>query len=344
MIAAPRVLFVADAGRAVGGGHVMRCLTLATALTRAGMDCAFAATVEAARILDGFAGPEIRRFAAPSGDPTALCVLAAQAARTWGARFAVLDHYGAGPAEDGLMRAAAGRLLAIEDLRRPRDCDLLLDSSLGRAAKDYPGVEALVGPRFALVRPQFAGRREASLARRAAAGEAESVLVSLGLTDVGAITGRVVAAILPMLGERRCEVVLGDGAASLPTIETLAEQDARVGLHVDARDMAGLIAAADLVIGAGGSSAWERCVLGAPSVTLVLADNQRENAAALAAAGASLAIEVNGALAGRLGEAFEALAGDGERRARMSRAAAGLCDGLGAERVAARMLAMTGGV
>ncbi len=163
----PKVIFAADAGREVGGGHVMRCLTLAGALGRAGAECAFAATPEATAMLDAFAGPEVGRFPAPSGDPAALCALAAQSARTWGAGFAVLDHYGAGAAEDALLRAAAGRLLAIEDLRRRRECDLLLDASLGRKAKDYPRVEALLGPGFALVRPEFAALLSAqALARR----------------------------------------------------------------------------------------------------------------------------------------------------------------------------------
>jgi spore coat polysaccharide biosynthesis predicted glycosyltransferase SpsG len=232
--------------------------------------------------------------------------------------------------------------VAVEDLRRPRDGDLLLDSNLGRAARDYPGVQALTGPAFALVRPEFHALRQACLARRAAGGAAGAVLVSLGLTDVGAITGRAVAALLPALGERRLEVVLGEGAPSLPGLSALAETDARIGLHVDAQDMAALVAAADLAVGAGGSSAWERCVLGLPTITLILADNQRENSQAMAAAGASLALEVNGALDAGLAKAFAALAADGAARARMSEAAAALCDGLGAERVAERMLAFSG--
>jgi UDP-2,4-diacetamido-2,4,6-trideoxy-beta-L-altropyranose hydrolase len=343
MSVSPRVLFVADAGRAVGGGHVMRCLTLAGALTRAGADCGFAVTPEVGRVLDGFAGPEIRRFAAPSDDPAALCALAAQAARTWGARFAVLDHYGARLGEDAQLRAAAGRLLAIEDLRRKRDCDLLLDSNLGRRASDYPGAKALLGPDYAPVRPGFAARRAASLARRGAGGEVLSVLVSLGLTDVGGITGRVVDTIMPLLGRLRLDVVLGAGAQSLAAMQHLADQDPRVSLHVDARDMDALNADADLAFGAGGSSAWERCVLGLPSVTLILADNQRENTLALAAAGASLALEVNGALSARLGEAFQSLIISDKRRARMSQAAARLCDGQGGERVAARVLGLIAG-
>ena len=153
------------------------------------------------------------------------------------------------------------------------------------------------------------------------------MLVSLGLTDVGAITGRAVAAILPRLGERRLEVALGDGAPSLSVIQALAEADPRVGLHIDTPDMAELVAGADLAIGAGGSSAWERCVLGLPTLTLILADNQRANTTALAAAGAALALEVNGALEARLAGGFARLIGDPARRAKMSEAAAGLCDG-----------------
>jgi UDP-2,4-diacetamido-2,4,6-trideoxy-beta-L-altropyranose hydrolase len=340
MSAPPRVLFVADAGPAVGGGHVMRCLTLAGALRRAGAECAFAATAEVSAILDGFADAGVRRFAAPSGDPAGLCVLAAQAARTWGASFAVLDHYGAGVAEDVLLRAAAGRLLAIEDMRRARDCDLLLDPSLERRAGDYPGCEALLGPSFALVRQEFAVARPRALARRVGGGAVESVLISLGLTDVGAITWRVVAALAPVLGERRAEVVVGAGAPSLAALQTLAAADPRFGLHVDTRDMAGLIGAADIAIGAGGSSAWERCALGLPAISLILADNQRENTLALARASASEAIEVNRALDRRLAEAFEALVGDAARRGAMGEAAAALCDGQGAERVAAQMLGM----
>jgi UDP-2,4-diacetamido-2,4,6-trideoxy-beta-L-altropyranose hydrolase len=335
----PKVIFAADAGRDVGGGHVMRCLTLAGALSRAGAECAFVATPEVAAILEAFAGSEIRRFPAPSGNLAALFALGAQAGRTWGADFAVVDHYRAGAAEDATMRAAARRLLAIEDMRRPRACDLLLDSNLGRTAGDYPGAEVLIGPRFALARPEFASLRSAALARRGM-GEVAGVLVSLGLTDVGAITGRAVAAILPTLGDRVLDVVVGAGAQSLVVLAPLADRDPRVRLHIDTRAIAELIAAADIAVGAGGSSAWERCALGLPTVTLILADNQRENTCALAAAGAGLTVEVNGKLEDALAAAVRGLLADGPARAAMSEAAAGLCDGLGAERVATRMLAM----
>ena len=187
--------------------------------------------------------------------------------------------------------AASERLLIVDDLRRRHAQGLVLDSSIGRTAADYPGREVLAGPDFALVRPAFAALRTATLARRAAGGAPRRVLVSLGLTDAGAITGRVVRALLPALGETRVDVVVG--AAPRPAAASSKRWPGprpASRVHVDAHDMAELIAAADIAVGAGGSSAWERCCLGLPSLTVIVADNQRENTTALAREGATVAI------------------------------------------------------
>jgi UDP-2,4-diacetamido-2,4,6-trideoxy-beta-L-altropyranose hydrolase len=336
-----RILFLADAGAKVGGGHVMRCLTLAEALIRAGAECAFVAGPAARGVLDAFAEASVE--AMPLDDePSAgeLAAAGAESARSWAASAIVADHYGFGPRDDATLSAACERLLIIDDLRRRHAHGLVLDSSIGRKAADYPGREVLAGPAFALVRPAFAALRTATLARRAEGGPPERVLVSLGLTDAGAITGRVVRALAPVLGEIRLEVVVGGAAPSRVELEALARADYRVSLHVDARDMAELIAAADIAVGAGGSSAWERSSLGLPSLTVIVADNQRENTAALAGKGATLAIAPpSGDFESRLRAGFESLASDAKLRTSMSASAAALCDGLGPNRVAERLLA-----
>ncbi|WP_245863822.1 hypothetical protein [Caulobacter mirabilis] len=160
------------------------------------------------------------------------------------------------------------------------------------------------------------------------------ILVSLGLTDVGGITARIVER---LAGAALLDVVVGSIAPSLPALRALAEADPLVRLHVDTSDMAALTAQADIAIGAGGSSSWERCVLGLPTLLLVLADNQTPAATALAEAGAVAALDV-----AEIETAFDALAarllGDEALRARLSRNAADICDGRGAERVADRLL------
>jgi UDP-2,4-diacetamido-2,4,6-trideoxy-beta-L-altropyranose hydrolase len=328
------ILFVCNAGPEVGGGHVMRSLTLASTLRARGFSPVFAAPPEVASILDRFAAPGIERLSVASTD------LAGLRAGRLGAAAVVFDHYGLGEVEHRAI--AQGRpALVIDDLaNRPLGADLVLDPGLGRAAEDYAGrVEAstrlLLGPAYALVRPAFAAARASALDWRAGAAEVSDVLVSMGLTDVGGVSWTVVNRILPRLGQAHLTVVLGAGAPSLAAVERLATRDPRVTLQVDAPDMAALTARADLVVGAGGSSTWERCVLGAPTLLLVLAPNQAEGARALQAAGAVEAIDVAQAdFEAAFDRAFTGLMRQSDRRGRLSRAAAQLCDGAGAARAA----------
>ena len=333
----PRILFFADAGPSVGGGHVMRCLTLAQALAVRGAACGFVATPAVCAILDVFASAGVERVAVSGDSAEAL----GAAALRWAASAMVVDHYQFELGHEARLRAAARPLLAIDDLRRRHDCDLVLDSNLDRTSADYPGIETLAGPAYALVRPAFVERRDAVLARRARGEAPRRLLVSLGLTDVEAITARVVEAVLPACGELGLDVVLGAGAPSLERLRAISQSDARVSLHVNTQDMPTLTAAADLAIGAGGSSVWERCCLGLPSITLVLADNQRPNAQALQAAGATLTLEAGAAdFEGSLRATLQRLTADAPLRQVVSQAAASLCDGRGADRVADRLLAL----
>jgi len=336
----PRILFFADAGPEIGGGHVMRCLTLARALTDLGANCAFAAPPAAMRLLDTFAPAEIERLPLPDGAPSRLAAAIADLARTWRAQGAVLDHYGVGPGEEAMIRTGVHRLLVLDDMKRGHLCDLVLDSNLHRTAADYPGCESLTGPTYALVRPEFTALRAETLARRSSA-EPRRVLIALGLTDVGGITARVLEALAPSLGDLQVDIVTGQSAPSLAALAPLASRDPRLTLHVDTTEMAALTAAADIAIGAGGSSVWERCCLGLPTLTLVLAGNQREAATHLAALGATAMLEVGDAdFAERLADAFSTLRTDPPCLIEMSTAASAICDGRGATKVAERLLAI----
>jgi spore coat polysaccharide biosynthesis predicted glycosyltransferase SpsG len=165
------------------------------------------------------------------------------------------------------------------------------------------------------------------------------VLVSTGLGDIG---GGAVVALEALKGLdfiQRIDVAVGSGAASRPALLRLAAADPRVKLMFDAEAMEELMVAADLAIGAAGGSAWERCVLALPSLVLVAADNQSDNAAALTAAGAAVVLGKAGEVApARLAAEVERLHTDAGARRAMGRAASELVDGRGAERVARTLL------
>jgi len=322
-----RILFVCAAGSSVGGGHVMRSLTLARALEARGAACAFLAPPEVAKVLDAFA-PDMARAQADDGFDAL-----------------VFDSY-ALTADDHRAVAKGRPTLVIDDLAdRPLAADLVLDSGPAREAKDYTGLvpptaRLLLGPAYAPVRPAFPALRETALARRAQRPPVRRLLVSLGLTDVGGVTGRIVELLRPIAGEATLDVVLGGGASSLPALWALAADDPRLTLHVDTQHMPELVFDADLAIGAGGSTTWERCVLALPALTLILADNQVAPARALEAAGATPCLALD---APDFDTAFtrtvQDLLANPDRRAALSTASAAVCDGQGADRVAEIFLA-----
>jgi UDP-2,4-diacetamido-2,4,6-trideoxy-beta-L-altropyranose hydrolase len=266
-------------------------------------------------------------------------------AEDFAARFeadaVVLDHYGVGADEEEKLRAGGRRIVVVDDLADRRHvCDLLIDPGFGRRREHYDGLTppdaaVCVGPVYALVRPDFAAARQRAMSRRARHAPVGRALVSLGLTDVGGITRRVVETLAPVIGEVRLDVVLGGGSPSLPALAETARRDRRLRLWVDSAEMASLMADVDIAVGAGGSSVWERATVGLPAATAVLAENQRGMIDEMAAAGLTLALDVaTGDFEARLREAWGVLVADPELRWRLTERSAELCDGHGAQRVA----------
>jgi spore coat polysaccharide biosynthesis predicted glycosyltransferase SpsG len=105
-------------------------------------------------------------------------------------------------------------------------------------------------------------------------------------------------------------------------------------LHVDleARGMAELMAEADIAIGSGGGTSLERCCLGLPSFVVAVADNQRAGIASLERLGATTSLgTLDESTPRRISAALAAV--DGPALAAQARAAAGVVDGGGADRV-----------
>ncbi|MCW5724113.1 MAG: UDP-2,4-diacetamido-2,4,6-trideoxy-beta-L-altropyranose hydrolase [Maricaulaceae bacterium] len=332
----PRILIRADAAPEIGGGHVMRCLSLARALAARGAQCAFltnAGAAEAAPALarSGFTHASVLAALKPPFD------------------ILIADHYGISAPDETALKAASGAraVAVIDDLAdRPHACDLLIDHNYGKTAAVYAGrlpphATVLAAADYALLGPGYAQARDAALTRRASGGEAKRVLIALGMMDAGAATLPALATVRLALPDAQVDVVTGPAARSRAVLEAAAEADPQIEFTADAEDMPARMTAADIAVGAGGGSALERCCLGLPSVILILADNQEKLAKALFAAGAGVAVDAREpGFETALCNALIFLAGDPARRETMSRAAAAICDGQGAARAADAILAL----
>lgn len=329
----PRILFIVDAGPEVGGGHLMRSLTLARALEAQGAAVRFLGPEAVAGLLETFA-PDVARGTFTTINPTDLVIAAAEAPFD----AVVFDHYGLSEPEHTAI--TQGRVtLVIDDLaNRPLGADIVLDSGPDRHAADYDGltpvaVRLLLGPSFAPVRPEFASFREPALAWR---GEpVQRILVAMGLTDVGGITARVLERVRLRAHDLGLDVVVGASSPSLPGLTRIARRDTRLTLHIDTPHMARLAAEADIAVGAPGSSTWERCTLGLPSILVVLADNQRAAARSLESREAALIVDAaDPQFDGKFDRHLTRLLIDADLRRSLAGRSAELCDGQGAERTA----------
>lgn len=363
------VAFRTDASLEIGTGHVMRCLTLADALREDGVKCSFVCRPHQGHLLDLIAQRGHQALALPALEAGAKLNLNGTTHANWlGTDWAadaqdtqqvlsthlggelldwvVVDHYALDQSWEKVLRAHTRRIMVIDDLAdRPHDCDLLLDQNLGRTEQDYIDLlystpSTLIGPQYALLRPDFVGLRPQSLARRMQKPQLKQLLVTMGGVDQDNVTGQVLDALNLCLlpSDLRITVVMGPHA---PWLVQVKAQAAQMPWHTEVRvgvtNMAQLMADSDLAIGAAGGTAWERCSLGLPSLVLVLAKNQLAGAVALQDAGAAVVLKSHLQMA-EFTAASQTAQFANEVLTRLSYAAAAVTDGQGCARVADRMM------
>ena len=363
------VAFRADASLQMGTGHVMRCLTLADALRKRGAICSFVCRPHPGHLLALIAqrghqtlalhdlqeGAQFNRNATAHGHwlGTDWATDAQDTQQTLSAHIGsqpvdwlVVDHYALDARWEEALRPQAKRIMVIDDLAdRPHACDLLLNQNLGRTELDYGGLLkgktiTLVGPLYALLRPEFAALRAQSLVRRQSKPQLRRLLITMGGVDKDNATGQVLAVlqICSLPADLHVTVVMGPHAPWLAQVQVQAAQmpwptDVLVGVD----NMAQLMAESDLAIGAAGGTAWERCSLGLPSLELVLAQNQLPGTMALHEAGAAVAMETLQLITDFFAHQQSA-SGAKEVLNKLSQAAAAITDGEGCQRTVTHML------
>jgi UDP-2,4-diacetamido-2,4,6-trideoxy-beta-L-altropyranose hydrolase len=356
-----RVVFRADASIAIGIGHVTRCLNLARVLRAQGAQVSFLC-----RATDGHAGPLI----AENGFPVVLLPAEDSGFHpphgqgVWERREAIMDadaccmhldgrvdwlvvdHYGLDACWESAMRSKAHRIMVIDDLAdRQHDCELLLDQNLVPSFETRyrqrvsAHCRCLLGPGFALVDDSFGMLAGQARVRR----HVQRLLFFFGGGDAGNLTAFALRD-LEDLGIES-DVVAGRDNPNIPELRALcAKGAARSTLHVQTRQMAALMLNADLMIGAGGTTHWERCLLGLPAITITVAANQVPVTEMLASAGTCVYAAPSESLKhGEIRQTVERLMADPCQLEKMSRAAREIVpDGNGKVKVAAAMGLVSG--
>ncbi len=368
-----KIVFRTDASLEIGTGHVMRCLTLAEILRERGAACQFICRAHQGNMLDfirrkgyevhalpevfpkgvegdfvvgseGMAGRSLvhsQWLGGSQAQDVAACIPILTSIQP---HWMIVDHYALDVYWERALEPYYRRLMVIDDLAdRIHSCDLLLDQNLGRLGGDYDKLvparaTKLIGPSYALLRPEFSQWRPHSLQRRAEYTGLRHLLITMGGVDKDNVTGRVLQTIAskPLVNDVRITVVMGLNAPWLDHVRSLAAvMPHPTEVVCGVSNMAQLMTGSDMVIGAAGATAWERCCLGVPTVMLVLAENQRGIGQALSAVGAAHLVDATD-LDGLLLIVQELV--EPRNIVGMSEAAASVTDGLGAARVATYLI------
>ena len=333
-----RVAFLIEGGETAGLGHVERSKVLATELARRGH-----------RLTAAVRGPEGILAERGWPDTDALCVLprgvpAAGSDELSGflsdnpPAWVCIDGYGF--RDDGSIKALGNqgpRTLAFED-DSDTACQLSANIVINQntripdaRTRDAAAEKILSGPEFALVDDAF--RRARS---QRPANELKRALITLGGSDPMGLT-RPALDLLERAapGELEIDLVVGPYFSDRGPFET---QRHNVTIHQAPRTLAPLMAEADLVITAAGTTCWQACCLGRPIIAIVAAANQHEVARTLDDAGAALVCSAEDFAAPDFILRAEAnLFENNTIRQAMADKARALVDGRGAKRIADAM-------
>lgn len=257
----------------------------------------------------------------------------------------VMDHYALDSKWESALRTTVKKILVIDDIAdRHHDCDILLDQNLFTDMETrYIGkisdrCRLMLGPKFALLRNEFSHLREFTSTRN---GIVRRILVSMGGVDAKNLTATSVNAIAQLRNPAiAVDVVIGKTHPALEEIQRTCQLYG-YQCHIEASNMAELMAAADLAIGSSGATSWERCCLGLPTICLTQADNQVAIAEGLEAHGAIVNLgEGHIVDTAALSAIIAGLVAQPKALMNMSEASIKLVDGKGANRVCQNMLGM----
>lgn len=291
MVVGQLLLIRADASAQIGTGHVMRCLALAQAWQDAGGQTCFvlanpAPSLESRLQAEGMV---IRHLvgidAGTAEDAEATAVIAHEKQADW----IIIDGYQFGAEYQQQLKTAGFRLLFIDDYGHAAHyyADIVLNQNIYAHADLYPNREPytqlLLGTQYALLRREFWPWRQW---QRPTPDKARNILVTLGGSDPDNMTLTVIQA-LQLLPDDDWEavVLVGGQNPHYQTLETAVANYPRIQLRHNVTNMPELMAWADIAISAGGSTSWELCFMGLPTMVIVLAENQMMSANELATIG-----------------------------------------------------------
>ena len=359
------IFFRSDASDIIGTGHVVRCLTLAKGLRKFGKKCQFICRDHDGNLIhkikqDGFDVRVIsnnKKLTFKNDKDDSMPFHANWLGASWEddaeetmklihkdeVDLIVVDHYSIDNRWEEKLRLNSKKIMVIDDLAdRSHDCDILLDQNL---IKNYESrydnlipikCTTLLGPKYALLQDEYQRLHKHSKPR---IRNIKRILIFFGGSDQNNLTGLTLSIFLKLnRPDIKLDIVLDSKSKYKNEIQAMIKQHSNIAMYSNLPSIAYLMHKADLSIGAGGSTTWERCCLGLPAILIVTGLNQEKIAASMKSNGAALILKLNIDLEKNILEALRYVLEDKDLHYQMSKKAFSICDGKGINRVIKKII------
>ncbi len=335
----------ADGNETIGMGHIARCMTIAEALQAAGEEvCFLIADEKPVKVLEerGFRYEILFTYYDEMDVELPQLVLKLGTAAGSGKVRILIDSYYVTEFYIKNLMLQAEVILLDDNADRVLPCHTLVNyniyaESLGYAEK-YPDSRLVLGATYAPIRSSFAG------APAEIRDEMKHVLVTCGGSDGChmelALTEAVKNEMLPQ--NLVYHLVVGPFSEDGDRLEEETQGDERFCVHRGVSDLSDLMRTCDAAVSAAGSTLYELCAVGLPTIGFTMASNQHRNMEAFAKLtpimnAGDFSIAPDAALA-FIAKELTLLAGEPQLRQKISAAMRSLVDGQGAKHLAEELL------
>lgn len=276
-----KIIFRADGNLCVGAGHLMRCLSVAVAASDKGIECKFITADDSFRdkiIENGFEVVVLNTDFKHLYDELFLIKDILEKEKP---DYIIVDSYYV--TNDYLSCLQQyGKLVYIDDVASfAYPVDVLINYNIYASRMNYdeiytqagiPVPRQIMGTSYVPLRKEFCG-----LKHKARSGLVRNILVSAGGADPEGIALRIAEYLLDhtsQIEKYKFHFIVSRYEPDSRRIENIASQNKWIILHKDVKKMSELMQSCDIAISAAGSTLYELCACGIPTITYILADNQ----------------------------------------------------------------------
>ena len=275
-----RILFRVDGNSKIGAGHIMRCTCIAIEAKKQGHECAFLSSDESYKKEVENHGIPMHSMNTAYDNMDREWDRSKTILQTFMPEIIVIDSYYVTEQYLREMGKYASVVYIDDVLSFPYPVDMLVNYNIYAMESDYASLykgknmpRLLLGLEFAPLRKEFQKVIPIDIVE-----QAKKVLVTTGGADEDRILIKLVEEIIKQNTDLEYHLLVTKYEPDRESLGEIARNNTNIILHENVNSVSELMLMCDMAISSAGSTLYELCACGLPTITYVIEDNQIEGA------------------------------------------------------------------